>query len=149
MCFSRQQNTVEASTYGNEMLAMRISIETIEGLHYKLCMLGLPIDGGCNVFCHNNGVVLNTTAAARIKVEKEACCRELSLSERIYCCWNDKGRQRGYEDELGQCIYEIARWCYASLPQVTTTLVRSDQRWRRYNWINNSDSKMEFLVFTH
>jgi hypothetical protein len=73
MCFSRQQNTVEASTYGNEMLAMRISIETIEGLHYKLRMLGVPIDGGCNVFCDNNGVVLNMTVPeSRLKTKHAA-----------------------------------------------------------------------------
>ena len=58
---SQGQNTVEASTYGSEMLAMRISIEMIQGLRYKLRMLGVPIDGGCNVFCDNNGVVLNMT----------------------------------------------------------------------------------------
>ncbi len=30
--FSKRQNTVEASTYGSELLAMRIAIELIEGL---------------------------------------------------------------------------------------------------------------------
>jgi hypothetical protein len=58
---SKQQNTVEASTYGSEMLAMRIAIEMIEGLCYKLRMFGVPVDGPCHVFCDNNGVVLNTT----------------------------------------------------------------------------------------
>lgn len=57
--YSKRQNTVEASTYGSEMLAMRISIEMIEGLRYKLRMFGVEIDGPCNVFCDNNGVVLN------------------------------------------------------------------------------------------
>ncbi len=34
--FSKRQNTVEASTYGSELLAMRITIETIEGLSCRL-----------------------------------------------------------------------------------------------------------------
>jgi hypothetical protein len=34
--FSKRQNTVEASTYGSELLAMRIAIETIEGLSCRL-----------------------------------------------------------------------------------------------------------------
>jgi len=59
--FSKRQNTVEASTYGSELLAMRIALELIEGLRYKLRMFGVPIDGPCNVFCDNNAVVLNTT----------------------------------------------------------------------------------------
>lgn len=59
--FSKRQNTVESSTYGSEMLAMRIAIEMIEGLRYKLRTFGVTVDGPCNVFCDNNGVVLNTT----------------------------------------------------------------------------------------
>jgi hypothetical protein len=41
--FSKRQNTVEASTYGSELLAMRVAIEMIEGLRYKLLMMGVPI----------------------------------------------------------------------------------------------------------
>jgi len=42
--YSKQQNTVEASTYGSKMLAMRIAIEMIEGLCYKLCMFVVPVE---------------------------------------------------------------------------------------------------------
>ena len=30
-------------------------------LRYKLRMFGVPIEGPCNVFCDNNGVVKNTS----------------------------------------------------------------------------------------
>ena len=39
---------------------MRIAIEMIEGLWYKLRMMGVPIEGPCNVFCNNNAVVINS-----------------------------------------------------------------------------------------
>ena len=59
--YSRRQNTVEASTFGSEFNALRIAVEMIEALRYKLRMFGIPIDGPTNVFCDNSGVVLNSS----------------------------------------------------------------------------------------
>jgi len=33
----------------------------IEGLRYKLRMMGVPIDGACKMFCDNESIVKNTT----------------------------------------------------------------------------------------
>jgi hypothetical protein len=60
--FSKRQNTVETSTFGSEFIAMKIAVELIEGLRYKLRMFGIPIDGPTNVFCDNMAVVKNTSA---------------------------------------------------------------------------------------
>lgn len=57
--FSKQQATVETSTFGSEIVAMQIAIELIEGLRYKLRMMGVPIEGSCNVLCDNESVVKN------------------------------------------------------------------------------------------
>ena len=57
--FSKRQNTVETSTFGSEFVAMRISVELIEALRYKLRMFGIPIDGPTNVFCDNEAVTKN------------------------------------------------------------------------------------------
>ena len=40
---------------------MKISVEIIEALLYKLCMFGVPIDGSTNIFCDNRAVCVNTT----------------------------------------------------------------------------------------
>ena len=48
--YSKRQSTVETSTFGSEIVAMKTAIELIEGLRYKLRMLGIPIDGPCRVF---------------------------------------------------------------------------------------------------
>ena len=61
MWFSKQQNTVETSTFGSELIAARIAVEMIEGLRYKLRMMGVPIDGATNFFCDNNSVVQNVS----------------------------------------------------------------------------------------
>ena len=70
--FSKRQNTVESSTFGSEFVAMRIAIEMIEGLRYKLRMMGVGIDGPCNVFCDNNAVVLNTVNPESMLKKKHA-----------------------------------------------------------------------------
>jgi hypothetical protein len=59
--YSKRQNTVEASTFGSEFVAMRNAVEMIEGMRYKLRMMGIEVDGPTNVFCDNDSVVTNST----------------------------------------------------------------------------------------
>jgi hypothetical protein len=59
--YSKQQNTVETSTFGSEFVAARIAVELIESLRYKLRMFGIPIDGPTNVYCDNDSVCSNST----------------------------------------------------------------------------------------
>jgi hypothetical protein len=63
---------VEASTYGSELLAMRISIEMIEGLRFKLRMMGVPLSEECSVFCDNSAVVTNARPEATLKKKHAA-----------------------------------------------------------------------------
>ena len=51
--FSKQQNTIETSTFGLEFVAMIIAVELVEGLRYKLRMMGIEFDVPINVFCEN------------------------------------------------------------------------------------------------
>jgi hypothetical protein len=60
--YSKRQNTVETSTFGSEYCALKIAIDMIEGLRYKLRMMGIPLNGLTSVFCDNQSVVKNTTA---------------------------------------------------------------------------------------
>jgi hypothetical protein len=59
--YSKAQNTVESSTFGSKFIAMRIVVDMLESLRYKLRMFGVPLDGPSNVFCDNNSVVINAT----------------------------------------------------------------------------------------
>jgi hypothetical protein len=59
--FSKAQSTIESSTFGSEFIAMRIMVEMLEALRYKLRMFGIPIDGPANVFCDNKSVVMSST----------------------------------------------------------------------------------------
>ena len=73
--FSKRQNTVEASTFGSEFVAMRVLVEMLIALRYKLRMFGVPIDGPCNVFCDNQSVT-NSSMRAESTLKK----KHLSIS---------------------------------------------------------------------
>ena len=59
--FSKKQSTVESSTFGSEMVALKLAMEKIIGLRYKLRMMGVPIEGPANVFCDNDSVAKSST----------------------------------------------------------------------------------------
>ena len=59
--YSKRQTTVETSTFGSEIVAMRIAIELVEGLRYKLRMMGIKIEAPTTVLCDNESAVKNTS----------------------------------------------------------------------------------------
>ena len=79
--YSKRQNTMETSTFGSEFIALRMAVEHIEVLRYKLRMFGIPIEGPTNVFCDNEAVFKNTTIPESTLKKKHNsicyhCCRE-------------------------------------------------------------------------
>ena len=59
--YSKRQNTVEASTFSSEFVAMKACIEHITALRFKLRMFGLPVIDPTKVLCDNESVVKNST----------------------------------------------------------------------------------------
>ena len=55
--FSKKQNNAESSTFGAEFIAAKTALEIVEGLIYKLRMLGVPLEGPARFFCDNEAVV--------------------------------------------------------------------------------------------
>lgn len=70
--FSKRQNTIEASTFGSEFIALRIATEQIESLRYKLRMFGVPLPSPANVFCDNESVV-NSSTFPESRLKKKHC----------------------------------------------------------------------------
>jgi Reverse transcriptase (RNA-dependent DNA polymerase) len=62
--FSKKQNSVQSATFGSEITALKIAVELIEALRYKLRMFGVRFTGPCDVFCDNQRVVHATTNPA-------------------------------------------------------------------------------------
>ena len=68
--FSKKQATVESSTFGSEFVALRLCVESVIALRFKLRMFGVPILGPANVFCDNASVV-NCTASVEGRLNKK------------------------------------------------------------------------------
>jgi hypothetical protein len=73
--------TVESSMFGSESVAIRQAIDMIEGLRYKLRMMGVPIAGTTQVFCDNDAVVKSTTRPeSTLKKKHNAINYQLDIS---------------------------------------------------------------------
>ena len=58
--FSKQQTSVETSSFGSEFIAMKQCCEYIRGLRYKLRMMGIPVELPTYIFGDNQSVLCNT-----------------------------------------------------------------------------------------
>ena len=59
--YSKRQNTVEASTFSSEFIAMKACMEHITALRFKLRMFGIPVIDSTKILCDNASVVKNST----------------------------------------------------------------------------------------
>ena len=62
--YSKRQQTVETSAFSAEYLAMKLCIEDIEFLRFKLRMFGIPMNAdkpSTYILCDNDGVVKNSS----------------------------------------------------------------------------------------
>ena len=59
--YCKRQNTVETSTYGAELVPLRIASELAMEFRYKLRMMGIDINAPSIMLCDNKSTVLNAT----------------------------------------------------------------------------------------
>ena len=59
--YSKKQNSIETSTFGSEFMALKTGVELLEGLRYKLRMMGIGMDGHAHVRVDNMSVVHNSS----------------------------------------------------------------------------------------
>ena len=57
--YSKKQGSIESSSFGSELSAMKTAVEKVEGLRYKLRMMGVPLDGPTYIKADNMSVVHN------------------------------------------------------------------------------------------
>jgi hypothetical protein len=58
---SKKQATIETSVFGAEFVAMKHGIEKLQGLCYKLRMMGIPLTGPSFIYADNKSQVTNST----------------------------------------------------------------------------------------
>jgi Reverse transcriptase (RNA-dependent DNA polymerase) len=80
---SKRQKTVEASTYGSELIAARVAIELIIEMRYKLRMLGVVLEKHTWLIGDNMSVILNTTIPSSSLKKKHLSCSYHRVREAI------------------------------------------------------------------
>ena len=90
--YSKRQNTVESSTFGSEFNALRIAVDQIEALRYKLRMVGVRVERPTNVYCDNKTVVTNPSLPeSTLNKKHNAICyhrvREASAAGWVRIAW--------------------------------------------------------------
>ena len=80
---SKRQKTVESSTYGSELVASRIAVDSIIELRFALRALGVPIDGPTMMLGDNKSVVLNTSIPSSVLKKKHCAINYHRVREAI------------------------------------------------------------------
>jgi hypothetical protein len=70
---SKKQATIETSVFGAEFVAMKLGMESLRGLRYKLRMMGVPIFGPSLIYGDNMSVIHNTQRPESTLKKKKQC----------------------------------------------------------------------------
>ena len=81
--YSKCQKTLESSTYGSELVASRIAVETLMSLRYFITMLGCQLEPSSMMLGDNMAVVLNTTIPSSALKKKHLACNYHKVRESI------------------------------------------------------------------
>jgi hypothetical protein len=57
---SKKQATIKTSVFGAEFVAMKQGMEALQGLRYKLRMMGVSVSGPSYIYGDNMSVIHNT-----------------------------------------------------------------------------------------
>jgi hypothetical protein len=79
---SQKQSTIELSVFGAEFVAMKLGVEALWGIRYKLRMTGVPIAGPTYAYGDNMSVIHNTQQPEST-LKKKNCPFATTLSARL------------------------------------------------------------------
>ena len=110
--YSKQQPTVENSTFGAEICAMRIAVNMVKALRYKLRMFGVPLSRPANIFCDNEAVYKSTVIPESTLKQKHHSiayhyCREAVAAEIVRVA--KEGTKTNLSDIFTKCMTQARR----------------------------------------
>jgi hypothetical protein len=83
---SKKQAAIETSVFGAEFAVMKHGIEKLQGLCYKLRMMGIPLTGPSFIYTDNESQVTNLTIPElTLKKKCNSICYQLPCGARISC----------------------------------------------------------------
>jgi hypothetical protein len=110
--FSKQQATIETSVFGAEFVAMKIGMESLRGLRYKLSMMGVGISGPSYIYGDNMLVIHNTQRPFNL----------LPHRSRVSCDGGIPHIAHRNERKRRRPRYESTVWAEAAIHGITTPI---------------------------
>ncbi len=104
---SKKQATIETSVFGAEFVAMKIGMESLRGLQYKLWMMGVPIWGPLLIYGDNMSVIHNTQQPEST-LKKKSKLNRLSCSQGADCHGQNANWACGDKQQRGKPCYKSA-----------------------------------------
>jgi hypothetical protein len=89
--YSKKQNSIEASTFGSEFMALKTAAELVSGLPYKLRMMGIPIESATQMRVDNMSVVNNTSLPESVLKKKSNSIAYHYVREAVAAGWLQVG----------------------------------------------------------
>jgi hypothetical protein len=84
---SQKQPTIDSSVFGAEFIAMKLGMEALQGIQYKLRMMGVPIAGPTYIYGDNISVIHNTQQPESTLKKKNlstyyhTVCKDVAMGE--------------------------------------------------------------------
>ena len=93
--FSKRQTTLEAATFGSELIAARVAKEKVQALLHKLRMMAVPVISPSVMTVDNESVVKNLSVPeSRLKKKHLSICyhavREAVVAGVITVMWGEE-----------------------------------------------------------
>ena len=85
--YSKKQTTIETAVFGSEYVAGRIGVDLVDGLLYKIQMMGVPLDGPVNMFIDNESVTKNSTVPESMCKKKHISVAYHRMREAVAAGW--------------------------------------------------------------
>ena len=81
--FSKKRSTVETLVFGTEFVTMKKGVDALQGLRYKLRMMGIPISSASYIYFDSMSVVDNTSRPGSVLRNKSNTVRYYAVCESI------------------------------------------------------------------
>ncbi len=81
--YLKKQATIETSVFGAEFVAMKNGMEALQGLRYKVQMMGVPLDGPCYINGDNMFVIHNTQQPESVLKKSNSVCYHTVRGEAV------------------------------------------------------------------
>lgn len=67
--YIKKQPSIETSSFGTKLCAIKVGVEMVKALRYKLRIFGVKLDGAANVF-YDNEAVYKSTFISKFTIRK-------------------------------------------------------------------------------